>query len=276
MKSLIVGLGVQGKKRAKHLRKSSYLKFDRLSKSSDYKKFDQIPFNKISHAYLCLPEKEKFKYVIKLLKKRIHILVEKPLILNKNQERLIKNILKKKRVTLYTAYNHRFEPHLVETKKILEKGTIGKIYNLELYYGNGTAKLWKNNWREKNKYSILHDLGVHLLDIFYYWFNFIPKNFTTFVKSKNELRCFDYYKFNSIEKFNSTFTTSVIDWKNKFEANIIGEKGSLHINNLCKWGPSKLILRKRKFPSGKPTEKVKILNMNDPTWKSEEKYFKMK
>ena len=38
MKSLIVGLGVQGKKRAKHLRKSSYLKFDRLTKSSDYKK----------------------------------------------------------------------------------------------------------------------------------------------------------------------------------------------------------------------------------------------
>ncbi len=274
MKSLIVGLGVQGKKRAKCLKKNSYLKFDRLSKHSDYKNFDQIPFNKISHAYLCLPEQEKFKYILKLLKKRIHILVEKPLILNKNQKKLITKLLKKKRATLYTAYNHRFEPHLVETKKILKKDTIGKIYNLELYYGNGTAKLWKNSWREKNKYSILHDLGVHLLDIFYYWFNFIPKNFTTFVKSKNELKCYDFFKFNSKEKFNSTFTTSVIDWRNKFEANIIGEKGSLHITNLCKWGPSKLILRKRKFPSGKPKDKTKILSMQDPTWKKEEKYFR--
>lgn len=117
MKSLIVGVGVQGKKRAQCLKKNSYLKFDRMIKYSDYQNFSQIPFNKISHAYLCLPEKEKFKYLLKLLKREINVMVEKPLILNKNQEKLILKILNKKKSTLYTAYNHRFEPHLVETKK---------------------------------------------------------------------------------------------------------------------------------------------------------------
>ncbi len=273
MKSLIIGYGIQGKKRANFLKKN-YFVYDKYNPKSDFSKFNDIPFQQISHAYVCLPEKEKYKYLIKLLKRKIHILVEKPLILNSRQTYNIKKILKKKKTTLYTAYNHRFEPHFIKTKKILASGTIGRIYNIELYYGNGTAKLWKNSWREKDNYSILHDLGVHLLDIFNFWFGFIPLKFNSSVKSKNELKCYDYINFYSDKKFKSSFTVSVIDWRNKFEANIIGSKGSIHIKSLCKWGPSKLILRKRIFPSGKPKEKIFTKICNDPTWRLEENYFR--
>ena len=273
MKNLIVGFGVQGKKRAKLLKKNYYI-FDKYNPNSTFLKFNDIPFEKISHAYICLPEKFKYQYIYKLLKKNIHVLVEKPLILNAKQNLNLKKILKKKKSSLYTAYNHRFEPHIVKIKKMLEKKIIGKIYNVELHYGNGTSKLWKNSWREKNKYSILYDLGVHLFDIFYYWFGFLPNNFRNIIKSKNELKCYDYVRFNSNKKFNSNFTVSVVDWKNKFEANIIGSKGSLHVNCLCKWGPSTLTLRKRILPSGKPKEIVNIRASKDPTWEKEEKYFK--
>ena len=151
MKSLIIGYGVQGKKRAKFLKKNNYLIYDKFNSKSDFSNFKEIPIKKISHAYICLPEKEKYKYIIKLLKEKINILVEKPLILSSKEELNIKKLLKKNKVTLYTAYNHRFEPHFIKTKKILDSGIIGKVYNVELYYGNGTAKLWKNSWREKNK-----------------------------------------------------------------------------------------------------------------------------
>ena len=43
-------------------------------------------------------------------------------------------------------------------------------------------------------------------------------------------------------------------------------KGSLHINSLCKWSKSKLIIRKRKLPSGKPKEKIINYKKGDPTW----------
>ena len=274
MKSLIIGYGVQGKKRAKFLKKNNYLIYDKFNSKSDFSNFKEIPIKKISHAYICLPEKEKYKYIIKLLKEKINILVEKPLILSSKEELNIKKLLKNNKVTLYTAYNHRFEQHFIKTKKILESGTIGKVYNVELYYGNGTAKLWKNSWREKNKYSILHDLGVHLLDTFNFWFDFIPEKFNTAIKSRNELNCFDFINFNSNKKFKSSFTVSVIDWRNKFEANIIGQKGSIHIDSLCKWGPSRLTIRKRIFPSGKPKEKSFTKICSDPTWKLEEKYFR--
>ena len=139
MKSLIIGYGVQGKKRAKFLKKNNYLIYDKFNSKSDFSNFKEIPIKKISHAYICLPEKEKYKYIIKLLKEKINILVEKPLILSSKEELNIKKLLKKNKVTLYTAYNHRFEPYFIKTKKILESGIIGKVYNVELYYGNGTA-----------------------------------------------------------------------------------------------------------------------------------------
>ena len=273
MSNLVLGLGVQGKKRIQNLKKNCIV-VDPINPDTNYKDISNVPLEKIKYAYICTPENQKFKLIKTLLKKNINILVEKPIIFKNKEFKIIKGILKKKKSTLYTAYNHRFEPHIVEVKRVLDQKKIGKIYNVNLYYGNGTSQLWKNNWREKNKYSIIHDLGVHLLDIFDYWFEFFPSNFKTNYKSKNELSCYDYFSFSSNDRFLCNFTTSIINWRNTFKADIIGSKGSIHIDCLCKWGPSKLIVRKRKFPSGKPSEKIKVLKMQDPTWALEEKYFK--
>ena len=65
MKSLIIGYGVQGKKRAKYLRKNSFYIYDKFSSKSDFSSFEEIPLEKIS-AYVCLPEKDKSTHVIKL------------------------------------------------------------------------------------------------------------------------------------------------------------------------------------------------------------------
>jgi predicted dehydrogenase len=275
MKSLIVGYGVQGKKRLNYLKnKKNVTIIDPVNKNSNYKNVFSIKnIKRFKKAYVCTPEFSKYKIIKYLLENNINVLVEKPLFLSKYQSQKISKLIKKKKLSLYIAYNHRFEPHIIKVKNILKKGDIGKIYSVNLYYGNGTAKLWKDSWREKKKYSILDDLGVHLLDIYLYWFNFLPKKFIPVLKQSNELKCFDYFVFKSEEKFKTLFTLSVLDWRNKFEANIIGSKGSLHINCLCKWGPSILTKRTRKFPSGKPWEIIKTIRSKDPTWKAEENYF---
>ena len=67
---------------------------------------------------------------------------------------------------------------------------------------------------------------------------------------------------------------SLLSWKNDFVCDIIGDKGSAHINSLCKWGPSKFITRKRVLPAGKPDENIITLTQSDPTWEKEYIYFK--
>lgn len=273
MVSLIIGYGVQGKKRIKYLKDKSII-LDNKSELSDFNSISQINLKKITHAYVCTPETYKFFYIKKLLQNNIKVLIEKPLSLTKKQFKEISSLIKKNCACLYTAYNHRFEPHLITVKNELKKKTIGKIYKVNLYYGNGTARLWKNDWREHKKNSILHDLGVHLIDTFNFWFGYAPKKYKVDVKLKNELKCYDYISFSSRKNISVTFTTSIINWRNHFQADIIGSKGSIHVECLCKWGPSKLTIRKRKFPSGKPSEKIKIIRSEDPTWKMEELYFR--
>ena len=59
-----------------------------------------------------------------------------------------------------------------------------------------------------------------------------------------------------------------------YQAEVIGELGSAHIQGLCKWGPSVFTLRKRVFPSGRPTEETVTLESEDPTWAAEYAHFK--
>ena len=47
---------------------------------------------------------------------------------------------------------------------------------------------------------------------------------------------------------------SLCMWKNTFSCDVIGSKGSAHLNSLCKWSRNEFIYRKRKIPSGKPIE----------------------
>ena len=66
---------------------------------------------------------------------------------------------------------------------------------------------------------------------------------------------------------------SMCRWKNSLNVEIIGSKGSLKLDSLCKWGPSILTLYKRKLPSGLPSEKKFIIKKKDPTWELEHKFF---
>ena len=65
-------------------------------------------------------------------------------------------------------------------------------------------------------------------------------------------------------------------WKNSFYLDIIGSKGSIHLNSLCKWSDSYLTLRRRVYPSGKPKELIYKFKKGDPTWALENSYFKSK
>ena len=91
MKSLIIGYGVQGQKRAKFIKKKDLIIFDPFYKFSDYKRFSDINFKDIKYGYVCTPEKNKFILVEKLVKKKINILVEKPFILKPSQAKKLKN-----------------------------------------------------------------------------------------------------------------------------------------------------------------------------------------
>ena len=274
MKIVLVGFGNQGQKRIKYLKKDLICLVDPFKKKIKYKSIYKVPLNIFDTAILCIPDHEKYEIIKYLAKNKKNIFVEKPLIETKTKLLELKKIIKKNNVSYYTAYNHRFEPHIITLKRILEKKELGKIYRIKAFYGNGTSKLVKNSiWKDRG-YGVLPDLGSHLIDILFFLFSYKSYNFKINLLNNFENKSPDFVYFSSKKGPYIDLEATFLSWKNKFYLDIYAEKGSLHLNGLCKWGPSILEIHKRTYPSGIPKIRKKILLMKDPTWRLEYKYFK--
>src|SRR5690606_12076873 len=99
---------------------------------------------------VCTPDGPKQEILEYLLSNKKHVLVEKPLFFAAEQTyRDLAKLAQDNQVTCYTAYNHRFEPHFINLKKVLDSGELGKIHLLKMFYGNGTARDVRNSaWRD--------------------------------------------------------------------------------------------------------------------------------
>ena len=275
MKVLIVGLGVQGQKRKKLLNKKFvFVTVDNKNIKADYKNIKDAPLEKYDSVFVCTPYSEKLKILNFCIKNKKNALIEKPLVANSESKiKKLENKANKENLVFYSAYNHRFEPHFINIKKIIESKILGKIYYCYLFYGNGTARLVRNNkWRDKGL-GIIQDLGPHLMDTIKFWFD-KNINFKTIFKNKFENRSPDHaILFSKKNKFFIKLEMSMCMWKNTLRCDIIGSKGSIHLDSLCKWGPSTLRILKRKLPSGYPKEKTIVIKKKDPTWELEHKHF---
>lgn len=272
MRIVIVGLGVQGKKRFEIVKPDVIAVVDPVKPEATHKSLIDVPIDSFDAAFICTPEEQKLSLLEYLLNKKKHVLVEKPLLVADNEIlKRLKTLAEKHNVACYTAYNHRFEPHISRVKEHLK--SLGKIYSCRLFYGNGTARDVRNSlWRDK-ELGVLTDLGSHLLDILFYWFEEEEFDFKMVSNNTFENKSCDHALFISTGKTVYTLEMSLLSWKNQFTCDIIGEWGSLHIDSLCKWGPSVFIKRKRVFPSGKPIEETLTLIQNDTTWATENDHF---
>jgi scyllo-inositol 2-dehydrogenase (NADP+) len=274
MKAVLIGLGNQGQKRIKYFKKDLICLVDPFKKRIKYKSIYKVPLNIFDTAILCIPDKKKYKIIKYLAKNKKNIFVEKPLIESHKKLIELKKIIKKNNICYYTAYNHRFEPHIINIKKILKKKIFGKIYRIKSFYGNGTSKLVKNSiWKDQG-FGVLPDLGSHLLDILFFLFSYKDYNLKINTLKNFENKSPDFVSFSSKGRPCIDLEATFLSWKNKFNLDIYAEKGSLHLNGLCKWGPSILEIHKRVYPSGSPIIKRKVLSMKDPTWKIEYNFFK--
>lgn len=277
MKVIIIGYGVQGKKRRLSLKKTEYIcSVDPNSKKTKYKYINEVPINLYDTVFICTPDNEKIKIIEYCIKNKKNFLIEKPFPLSSSKKiKYLEKLSNKNKVVCYVAYNHRFEPNIIRIKDYLKSKKLGKIYSCKIFYGNGTSKLVKKSkWKDKGL-GVVVDLSTHLLDLCNYWFGIKKRKFSNISVEKFENKSPDnaliYEKINNI-KFQLELTYCM--WKNNFFCDIIAEKGSIHMSSLCKWGKATLKIRTRVFPSGKPHEKKFIIKTKDPTWSLELNHFR--
>jgi predicted dehydrogenase len=276
VKVIVVGLGVQGHKRRAAAGADYVASVDPVNGDADFKSVEEVPLDRYDAALCCIPDEPKVEVLEYLLGNGKHVLVEKPLWAGRDGEiPRLEALARKNRAVCYTAYNHRFEPHYVRMKKVIESGVLGALYHCRMFYGNGTARLVRDSaWRDKGA-GVLPDLGSHLLDTVNFWFGGMPLDFEVLSARCFENRAPDHVIVGSRKiKPQLELEMTLLSWRNHFTCDLFAEKGSAHIRSLCKWGPTTFTLRKRVLPSGRPSEDVETLEQPDPTWALEYAHFK--
>ncbi|MCA9471180.1 MAG: Gfo/Idh/MocA family oxidoreductase [Nitrospirales bacterium] len=276
MRSIVVGLGVQGHKRRQFAKDDFVVAVDPVNSEAEYRTVEEVPLSLYDAALVCIPDEPKIDVLSYLIRNQKHVLVEKPLWAKDDvfiQE--LDCLAKRNGVVCYTAYNHRFEPHFVRLRNIIDSGVLGPLFHCRMFYGNGTARLVKESrWRDQGA-GVLPDLGSHLLDTIKFWFG--DPGGTFYVQSVN---CFENQAPDHvIVRSNNTIPQielemTLLSWRNHFTCDLFAEKGSAHIRSLCKWGPTTCTVRTRVLPSGRPPEESVTLTQDDPTWELEYEYFK--
>ena len=276
MRVIVAGMGVQGHKRRRVAGADYVASVDPVHPDVDYRHIADVPLDRYDAVLACIPDAPKVEFLRYCLDNGKHVLVEKPLWAPREQDIIeLQAVAQRAGVVLYTAYNHRFEPHYVRMRDMIASGELGEIYSCRMFYGNGTARLVRDSvWRDHGS-GVLPDLGSHLLDTCRFWFGDLDDDFRLIGAHAFENVAPDHVVIGSeTSKPRIELEMTLLMWRNHFTCDILAEKGTVHIESLCKWGPSSFTRRTRILPSGRPPEEQITLVQDDPTWVAEYAHFK--
>ena len=276
MRVIVAGLGVQGRKRRRFAGADYVASVDPANQEADYRTLPDVPVGSYDAVLACIPDEPKLELVHYCIENGKHVLVEKPLWTPRDEDiQQLERAARSRNVVVYTAYNHRFEPHFVRMRDLIASGELGTIYSCRMFYGNGTARLVRDSaWRDQGA-GVIPDLGSHLIDTCRFWFGDIAADVKLISVSRFENRAPDHAIFASDSKRpRIELEMTLCMWRNHFTCDILAEHGTAHIESLCKWGPTTFRHRRRVLPSGHPPEFAVTLTQEDPTWALEYAHFK--
>jgi len=293
LKFAIAGYGKMGKIREKTIRDSFHAElthifdiskeFEELNHSKKCDSFDEILDSDVDAIIVSTTVRSAPEYVISALKKGKHVLCEKPPAINAEKLLEVMDVEKKSNKVLKYGFNHRFHYSVLEAKKKILDGALGKVLWMRGVYGKAGSIDFHKNWRNYKKFSgggILIDQGIHMLDLFRFLsedeFDCIHSILST---SFWDIECEDnaFITLQSKKGTIATLHSSATQWKHKFLLEICLENGYLTLDGILSstgsYSPEKLIVGMREFEDitfamGKPREIVTYFE-NDNSWKLE-------
>lgn len=271
LRYLLVGLGNIGRKRQAALGDQCVATVDPNVQDADHQRHEECPPASYDAVVLAVPNEVKVELMQAFLDLGKHVLVEKPLILDDATAADLRRRAAAAGACWQTSYNFRVEPNVVALKRHLETGSIGRFYRARMFYGNGTAGQIARTWRD-SRFGVLEDLSSHLIDLVGFAFGRPGVELHVWERRGHELQGIDHAILATDDR-SIVLENSFLSWKNSWRIEVIGEKGSLEMDGLTKWGESRLVLRRRKLPSGIPEETVEVAHGPDPTWAADLRRF---
>ena len=182
MKFGVIGYGSIGRRHVDNLVKNGINEIVLLRKIGkgnihqliEHTNFDSFLSENLDAVIISNPTYLHGKYLNQIIKNDINVLVEKPLVANQKELDSIKELIGEYNGVGMTAYNMRFNPCVIETKKILDSKILGKIHYARFFVGQYLPD-WRPNTNHLKSYSAERDKGggvlldlIHEIDLAFF------------------------------------------------------------------------------------------------------------
>lgn len=221
------------------------------------------------------------------LDKGCHVFAEKPPGRNLNDTLRIRETYQRSadRVLKF-GFNHRYHNSIIEAKSLIDSGFLGEPVAARGVYGKA-GNLMKNEWRNHIELSgggILLDQGIHMLDLLRYFlgdFTEINGFAENLVWKQSTGEDIAFATLRTIDGKTATLNSSAIQWKHKFDLDIMLTDGYIALNGLLtsthSYGEERITYYKKDLDNesgklGNPTEYTMCFD-EDFSWDYEMKEF---
>ena len=186
-------------------------------------------FKKEFDAYIvATPPKSHFLIAKRIIEKKRHLLVEKPITLDLNEAIELNKLAKKNDVSLMVGHLLLFHPAFIKIKNIVDEGKIGEI---QYIYSN---RLNLGSFR--NNENVLWSFAPHDISLFNYFFESLP--LSVFSSGVDILQEGVHDTSITSFKFDGNRMGHIfVSWLHPFKEHrfvLIGSKGMLHFEDAGK------------------------------------------
>lgn len=249
----VIGIGVMGKN---HARVYSSLESVNLIAVCDnneetakniakqyginyYKDYNELlKKEKIDAVSICVPTKLHNQVALDVIKNKVNLLIEKPIATTIGEAKEIIHEAEKNKVKLMVGHIERFNPVIIELKKLIEKGALGKVFLVK-------SERFSPFPKRVVDIGVTIDLSVHDVDIMQH----LLKSKVKSVYCINSMKIHSKHEdlMTSILKFaDGAIGTISCNWitpKIVRELTVIGEKGMYKADYLAQ----ELVMYKNDF-----------------------------
>lgn len=188
---------------------------------------------------ICTPNGLHAEMAIKGLEKGLHIVVEKPMALTKNDaERIVFKSLERSR-NVFCVMQNRYSPPSVWLKSVIDQNILGKLFHVQIncYWNRDERYYTRKNWHGDAKLDggTLFTQFSHFIDIMYWLFGDI-KNISGQFRDFNHKTLTDFedtgiVNFEFVNEGIGTlnYSTSIYHENLESSMTIIGEKGTIKV-----------------------------------------------
>jgi UDP-N-acetylglucosamine 3-dehydrogenase len=147
------------------LMKGTLAEVSKKYKTVGYVDYDNVlEMQEIEAVSVCVPTTYHYEVVMSAIEQGKHVLVEKPIAFTLDEAKEMVDAARDAGVKLATGHVERFNPAVLEAKKLIDKGVIGKVVS-------ASAKRVGPFPPRIKDVGVTIDLAIHEVDIMFYLFD---------------------------------------------------------------------------------------------------------